>query len=426
MHVLHFYAHHDPDPPIDGDSSTDAAASAAMAAAMADEPLPEVPAEPAKPADPPPGGEPEKPAAEPTLEEGLADALADPKPAETPEAKAAREKAEADAAAAADPNKAKPDGEKTEEEKAAEAAKAAVEKDITDLGLKDKAAERFRDLSATKAEYEPIKAVMAEVGIQDAAQLKAMAADALAGYEILDRVTATGADHIQYGMALNYLDAANKALGGDMKAAEACYNWMAEEMKTWAGMLGKDAPSFDPLEAHPDLQADLDDGLISRDRALELARTRNASKRAEEQRQADTQRQTQQTQADEARDAAINTAREALNKLGPELAASDPGGVEAYKAKGPAIRALVQQVVADNPNNPEVWVQKVAMGYLRIPAPTAAPPAGGGQGNSALRPQDDQGALRSSGPTGPLIPDFESPEAAMAAAMLDSDKYDRR
>lgn len=445
MYVIATYQHHDPDPPVGGDgnaTSADAAAMAAMDAALADQPMPDIPDAPAPVAkETPAATDPPKLVETPPAEvDPFAAAVA-----ETPEAKLAREKAAADAEAAKGkkPGEVDPAAapvEKTPEEKLADERKAKIDGEVDALKaelkaegkeLSPKGEERFRALAQVKAEYEPIAAVMTKTGIKDAAQLELVVGDAQAGHQMLNRVLDTGADHVQYGLAMNYLGAANKALGGDIKGAEACWGWLIEELKTMGGILGREIPGIvDPIAEHADLVADLRDEKITRERALEVARGRTADKRAADARAAGEQvvQQTQQQTA--AYTAAVDTARAQLNALGNELAASDPGGVEAYKAKGPALLQLVKDTIAANKDHPELWAQKVATGYLKLKAPAAAVVADAGAGagagaGSAVRKPDDQGPLRSAGPTGALVPEFDSPEAALDAAIADADRYGR-
>lgn len=422
MIVLHTYQHHhDPDPPTsDGDDSpADAAALAALTAGIADEPLPDLPPTAEPKADDPPAPDPDEPPAE-------ADPFADPAPAETAEQKAAREQAEAlksetpeakaareaaekkaaddAAAAAADPEAAAA--------KAAEAARQAeVEKEITGLGLKEKAAERFRELSATKAEYEPYRAAMATAGIKNPEQLTAMVEDARAGYDMVQTVTRTGATPEQYTMTLDYLAAITRAAGGDKKAAEVALGWVLEEAKFLSGIVGRELPGvFDPLEGHADLQADLDNDRITRERAIEVASARNAEKRNADAAAAATADQRRQTEAATARDEAIKAGKTALNELGTTLKTADPARFDAKKL---GLAALVKSIAAKHP--PAEWAQRVSVGYLSLPDDPKAP-----TGNPAT-PQAG-GPLRPAGPTPGLIPQFDDPMAALNAGIDSADR----
>lgn len=380
--------HHDPDPPTPSEPTPDPAdaAAAALDAALADQPLPEVPA-PAPAEDKP--AEAAKPEADPFAEPAKAEA---PKP-------------EAEKPAETEPT------EPTEPVK-----DEAVEKEIAELNLKERSAERFRELSAIKAEYEPIKAALHEVGIKDVAQVKSIVKQAEDAHYIVQRVEQTGANPEQYLKTLDYLTAVNAMSKGDLKAAEAVYNMLSEELTVAATLLGKEIPGIvDPLKGHPDLKAEVEDERITRERALEIARQRNVEGiRGEQAKQTQAQQQAaqQQTQA-EAK--AIEAGREALNQLGTELAATDPGGVEAFKAKYPALVEKIKAITAKGPDGkfvtpPSQWATKAAVAYATIPAP--APKA---QPKTPL--QGTGQALRSGGVDPGVAPQFKTPEEALNFAL---------
>lgn len=431
MHVLATFTHHDPDPPAggaEGDAAS-AAALGALDAAIADQPLPDIP-EP-KPAAQAKDGE-EPPPDQPDL---LDQALQGDPAGETPEArqarelaekqatdKAAKDKADADAAAAAEA-----DANKTDAEKAEDARKAKVDADVQALRdelkaegkeLSPKGEARFRAAAETISQQEAhLGAVSKTLGIdfakpEEAQQRLAMIRDnAQAGVEMVNLVMQTGAQPEQYTMALDYLAVANKANQGDVKAQEQALKWLLEEVNHYAGLLGRDITGLvDPLAAHADLQRDVAEERITRERALELAAGRNKDKMVQDGQRALQEQQQRQTQQTQAQEAAINAGREALNQLGPKLAAADPGGAEAFKAKGPQLIALVKDVTAKFP--PDQWVAQVSLGYLNLKAPTPAAPAPGAGG----------GPLRPAGPVGVLQGQFDDPYAALDAGIAAADQ----
>jgi hypothetical protein len=416
--------HHDPDPPSPTETLDAAsAAAAAMDAALSDQPLPDLP-EAAPPASEDPGLEkpkdektpPPDPAAD--MEKALAeDPAAPPAPAETPEAKAAREKAEADKLEPELDKDGKPvldaDGKPKMKPKAdaaaAPAKDEAVEKEIGDLKLKDRAADRFRELSAVKAEYEPIKAVLHEVGVKSVEQVKGLVSQAQDAHYIVQQVEATGAQPEQYSAALNYLAATSAMNRGDVKAAEQVYDMLVGELSVVANLLGREVPGIvDPLKAYPDLQADLADEKITRERALELAKTRNAEALRTGNADAAAKADAAKTAQEKAQAEAIAAGREALDALPAKLAATDPGGVEALKAKYPAFVEKVKEIVKAHP--PAEWEQRAMLAYVALsaPAPVATKQTPTGQNFKGTGT-----ALASSGPTPYLAPDTNDPMKAL-------------
>jgi hypothetical protein len=419
---------HDPDPPSPSEPvDAAAAAAAAMDAALSDQPLPDLP-EPAPPASQDPSLEKPKDdkAAAPDPAAGMDKALADDpaapdKPAETPEAKAAREKAEAEVAAKLEPEldkdgkpvldaDGKPKMKAKADAAAAPAKDEAVEKEIGDLKLKDRAADRFRELSAVKAEYEPIKAVLHDVGVKSVEQVKGLVDQAKDAHYIVQQVEATGAQPEQYSAALNYLAATSAMQRGDLKAAEQVYDMLTGELAVVANLLGREVPGIvDPLKAYPDLQADVADEKISRERALELAKTRNTEALRNGNADAAAKAEAQRTSAEKAQVEAVEAGRKALDDLPAKLAATDPGGVEALKAKYPAFVEKVKEIVKAHP--PGEWEQRAMLAYVALSAP--APAAAAAKAPAATNFKGTGTALASSGPTPFLTPNVTDPAQAL-------------
>lgn len=363
------------------------AAVSALDAALEDKPLPEpAAAEPAK-------------ADKPAKTEAKADPPADEKP--DPMAEAADPAKPAEAAKpedkAADPAKPKADAEKPKDEEAGKEADA--------LGLKEKARERFVELTSQVKEAAPFREAATKAGITDPAQIPALAQRAKVGEDMVQMVQETGADAQQYGKALDYLAAANAASKGDLKAAEACFNWMLDELKVWAPLLGKEVPGLvDPLAAHPDLLRDIEDERISRDRALEIARSRTTQAVRTNVEQTERQRQQQEAHQQQAQAQAVEEAKADLTALGKDLQAADPQG---YAAKFPQLAAIIQsEIVAKFP--PHKWATEAAKAYARIKivAPAAAP-AQAATGTP----------VRSAGPRPAVAPEFTDPMKALEAGI---------
>ena len=434
MHVLATFTHHDPGPgpnpdedpnfdPLAGGGepsadAVDAAALGALDAALADESLPE----PAPPADATEGKKPDAAAEPDPLQPDLLDqALAGDTPAAAVDPAAAKAKADEEAAAAA--------ATKTDAEKAEDARKAKVDADVEALRaelkaegkeLSPKGEARFRAAAETISQQQVhLDTVAKTFGIdfakpEEAAQrIEAIKGNAQAGIEMVNLVLQTGAQPEQYTMALDYLAVANKANAGDKKAQEQAWTWLLEELSHYGQLLGRDVPGLvDPLKDHPDLQADVENELMPRARALEIAAGRADAKRQEDERKLAQLREQQANQKATATDEAIAAGQAALNALGPKLAAKDPGGEAAFKAKGPQLIALVRKVAAEYP--PDQWETQVALGYLELKVPETATPA---------KPAAPAGApMRAAGPVGVLQGEYATPEEALEAGIMAADQ----
>lgn len=314
------------------------------------------------------------PAPEPTLEEAALAAMDEGLAAEQPAASEPAEPAAASPendAPAADPVPGTPEAAAAEAAKAEAAKKVepakpepdeATETEITSLGLKEKAAERFRALTGEVKELAPIKEALTKAGIKDVAELPQLAQHAQFGRELYQQVQETGATAEQYGMSLDYLRVVAQANKGDMKAAEQAFAIVQEEMASLAKMLGKDVPGVvDPLTDYPDLVQKVVNGDFDRAAALEIARARTTEAMSRV-RQTASDRQGQV-------EAARNQAALDLNALGTELQAADPH----YAAKAPILVAQLQQIRDDLP--PAKWAAAARRLYAAIPNPVAAPVA---------------------------------------------------
>lgn len=382
---------------------TDVDLMAAMDAGIAGEPMPEVtPPEPAaKPDGAPADGD--KPAGEPASD----DPASIPGTPEHAAAAAAKKKTDDEAAAAA---AAQPE---TPEAQAEAARRAEVDKEADALGIRnEKTRKRFHELNDQVAKAAPAMAMLEKVGVKDIAGVEQLIGNAQAAVDIVGMVQATGAEPQQYVMALDYLKYANDAnTKGDLGAAAKCYDWLLEEIKHLGGMLGRELPGvLDPLAAHPDLQADLEDERITRERALEIvqARAHTTVKKTLDERQT-TARQQADTEA-----AAVNEGRTALTALGNELSGANPAQ---YRALYPQLKDAIAEIATEFP--PSQWAAATRLAYKQLartaqaaPAPAAAKPAA---------PAGNEGPVRSSGPRPPMHKEFDNPLDALDAGINDAD-----
>lgn len=276
---------------------------------------------------------------------------------------------------------------------APEATADPIEDEIASLSLKDKAASRFRELTAEVKELAPLREQLKAAGIEKVEDLPRIAQRAKDADELIGMVQETGASPEQYGAALDYLRLINAGTRGDIKAAEQAYEIMSKEVAALGQLLGREIPGIhDPLAQHADLLAAIDNGDITRQHALEIvqARTqRTVRSRADEQ----TQAQTKQQQV-------VDTARNGLIAFDQQAAGSDPQ----YAAKRPILNGIVATIRETLP--PEQWLAATQRAYaaIQLPAAPVAPPA----------PRlPSPGPVRASGPRPAMTPTFTSPEEAL-------------
>ena len=276
---------------------------------------------------------------------------------------------------------------------APEAVADPVEDEIASLALKDKAANRFRELTTDVKESAPFREACKAAGIEKVEDLPRIAQRAKDADELIGMVQETGASPEQYGAALDYLRLINAGTRGDIKAAEQAYEIMSKEVAALGQLLGREIPGIhDPLAQHADLLAAIDNGDIDRKHALEIVKARTHAtvrSRADEQAQAQTQQQK-----------SFDAGRNALMSFDQQAAASDP----AYAAKRPILNGIVATIRETLP--PEQWLAATQRAYaaIQLPAAPVAPPA----------PKlPSPGPVRASGPRPSMTPTFASAEEAL-------------
>lgn len=348
------------------------------------------------------------------LDAGIAAADAETAPAADAVPADAAPTANADAPPADDPNAAPPadgqppaqpqegappaDGQPPAATEGEQQPDADTEAEITALGLKEKAAERFRGMAAEIKELAPLREAMKAAGIEDVARLPELVQRSKVGEDMVQMVVETGASPEQYGMALDYLGLIGKAQQGDLVAAEKAYTTMAGELAALAKLLGKEVPGVhDPLANHQDLRAEVEAGDLPRARAVEIAgqRDRAAYTGSVERQRTESQQAVEQARQD---------AFDGLQAYDAEMKATDPS----YLAKREVLQGHVKAIMATYP--PREWERRTAIAYASIKLPeqpmTPATPAAPAQ----PRP----GPMRPSGPRPAMDPTtFASPMDAL-------------
>lgn len=304
---------------------------------------------------------------------------------------------EANEAAAAATAATPAEGQPPVENAAADEAAAEVQA----LGLKDKAAERFRELAEERKTMAPFREALDKAGIKDAAELPKLVERAKVGEDMVNMVMETGASPEQYGKTLDYLGLLGRLGKGDTAAGEEAWKLMQGELAALAQLLGREAPGHDPLNQHRDLADLVAAGEMPRERALEVAQLR-----AQQAVQGQGFRLQQEQQAAQA---AEQQGRTWLQQFDATMGASDPN----YAAKRPMLNALVANIRQTVP--PSQWPQAVQAAYASIPAfpaPAAAAPAA-----PAQPAKPPPGPMRPSGPQPSMLPDNASPMEAFDFGM---------
>lgn len=211
-----------------------------------------------------------------------------------------------------------------------------VDEEVKQLGLKERAAERFQELHSQ-------------------ARAGAEARERVGQWE--QTVASTGATPEQYGQTLRYLSDINS---GDPKRMGEAYERMQGELQWLGKQLGREAPGFDPLTAHADLAGKVGSGDLSRDAALEIARYRQNDQLQASNVQAQQQRYQQQLESTQG--------LAQVQQLGQTLRASDPAFEQKMAMLAPTL-GLIQNNLA-----PAQWAAALHQAYQELPA-VPAPPA---------------------------------------------------
>lgn len=268
-----------------------------------------------------------------------------------------------------------------------------VDTEIAELKLGERSAERFRELSKSEKALAPIREAAEKAGVT-LDDLPVVFERARERDDFVRMVSETGATPEQFGKLLDYQTTITAANKGDLAAAEAAFTMLLPEVQTLAKLLGKDIAGIaDPLADHPDLKDDVENGDITKERALELARSRT-----QDLLQKTTREQTTQIeQAAQEKTQAVDW----LNRFDAHMEGSDP----TYAAKRPVLLAFVETIGSTLP--PAKWPEAVKAYYARIPSPVAAP-----------APKPRPGPVRTHIPPARMEPAvYDNPMAALDAGI---------
>jgi hypothetical protein len=167
----------------------------------------------------------------------------------------------------------------------------------------------------------------------------------------------------------DFMETARLFKQGDEKALQTLDNLRAE----LATRLGKEVPGVDLLAAHPDLKADVESMTLTKERALEIARGRDAEKRLQG-------RDAEQTELSQIR-TSVESGKEAM-----ATALSQRAGTPGHEAKMQYIASYFsdegKRLKFAKTYRPEQWAEAALMIYDAY-SPPAAPTLPGPQ---PLRP----------------------------------------
>lgn len=235
-----------------------------------------------------------------------------------------------------------------------------VDKEIHDLNIKGKAEARFREMAGTIKDFSPLREVLAKHSIADPKQAEEIFETAARGIEWENTVLASTASPDQFGAALNVIKAMNS---GDPKVMGVAFDSLLSEVQALGQKIGREVPGlFDPLDAHPDLKAEVENADLARARALEIASQRAAAA-------ANDSRNTAQHKQQEDQQA-MTQAMADVSALNDELKVSDPDFLRKLPYLQPALDTIRETL------HPSQWARAIRAAHAKLPAlPTVVAPA---------------------------------------------------
>lgn len=226
-----------------------------------------------------------------------------------------------------------------------------VDEEIKDLGItNERTQKRFRELSERASEADSLRG----------------RAEKVSDWE--QTIQSTGTNPQQFGATLLYLTDINS---GDPVRMNRAYETMEAELKFLGEKLGREAPGFDPLTAHPDLAEKVKTGDLDRAAAVELVQHRQRGVLQQEQHQ-NQQRASQSEQA-------AQQGLLAVAELGNQLRTSDPQFQQKFAYLAPTVE-IIQTTMP-----PAQWAAAIQQAYQRLPPIPAAAPAVAARPNNPAR-----------------------------------------
>lgn len=244
----------------------------------------------------------------------------------------------------------------------------AVEDEIKSLGLTNtKTQERFRALANEAAEGRQLKAQLDELRTINDQQ-----------NQIFDQLDQRGVSGEQFGLMVAIAGDVNS---GDPVLQKRAYDQLMIQVVELAKQLGIEAPGYDPIAAHADLAHEVEEGVLDRARAAEIAHSRQTANLAKQHQQ--------QTSQQAQRAAEVRAASNSLDELEKQLKARDPQYAEKRRILEPTLQAVFAHIP------PSQWAPEFAKAYalLNIPAAPVQQPKGRPDPNANGRPNGAAGAV---------------------------------
>lgn len=202
--------------------------------------------------------------------------------------------------------------------------------------------------------------------------------------EILSAIERVGATPDQYAGALTVIGLFNSDSVDDKRQALEIIRGMERDLALQTG----DARNHIKLSDYPDLEAEVEAGQLTEERALELANVRATEQHRKTLNEQRTQQQNEQQESQQA----VERGKQELNKLGGELR-NDPAYTVLYPQFTSILNATLRRLPAAEWRDAaaEVWQQlKAANPDAGKTAPAAQPPSGKRKAegdNTPLRPK---------------------------------------
>lgn len=195
--------------------------------------------------------------------------------------------------------------------------------------------------------------------------------------EMISMVQETGTSGEQYGQVLGFMKLFNSTDEADQRAA---FKVMQTELATMAAKLGEPVPGVDPLAAHADLQAEVEAGTLTGDRAMEIANIRAREKASEARTVTNSTEVAAQSDIDQAIvDAKAELAVFEKSKL------LDPQWTQKKAILVPALRAVMRTI------HPSLWKSTFEESYNKLQLPKVAAPTPKPKTPEPLRPKTPAG-----------------------------------
>ena len=292
---------------------------------------------------------------------------------------------------------------------AAKTPDAAVEKEIKDLGLKAKAADRFRELTTELSASKPLREALQTLKIEKPEQLQQIMGDAKFGSEMNEAIERTSATPEQFGNAFTVIGAMNS---GNPELMGRAVELMLDQCRAVAQQIGMDIPGMLDIldqQGNHDLKQAVELGETTREIAVQTAKLRGVTAQRQRADQQAADRSNQSAELSKVQQSAL----ESIKAWGDGMRASDPTYAARFQLLNDS--GVLQQIMKNTP--PSRWELETIKAYHAVKvAPASAPapaPAPAGR-----MPRPGNVPVRGGNPAVRVQPKPQSDEEAFRAGML--------